>query len=329
MNTLIILNPHSGGGRAGKIFHRIEPQLTRSLGDHLIAVTHSTESIPRYLQFAAKAGITRIIALGGDGTNFSVLNALADHPELKMEFGTVPMGTGRDWARSLGIPVDPYATDTWLGRVRPVACDLGKVDFLDITKDNTPTTIRFLNVASTGITRDVVARVNRAKRRTATTFLSATLRALMTYRPQTITVECDGRLFFEGKSYMLAVANGRSFGRGMLIAPHAILNDGKFDVIVVEHMSALKALTLLPRIYRGTHVKLPSVHSIRARDVRISSKEGPIDLDLDGEEGLGTEVRFSILPKAVTMLLDPARAAVNADDDGASRVVLDEVSIME
>ncbi len=310
MQTLIILNPYSGGGRAGRIFHTLDEKLVRVLGDYLVAITHDVDALDRHIDFAASSGIRRIIALGGDGTNYAILNALAHRPELEIEFGTIPMGTGRDWARSLGIPVDPHAADAWIAHVRPTPCDLGRVDYLDAARGDRPTSRLFLNVASTGISRDVIARVNRAKRRTATCFLTSTIRSLIGYKPRRISVECDGTLFYEGPSYLLAVANGRSFGRGMRIAPNAILDDGKFEVVIVEGMPRWKALTALPSLYAGTHLRRSDVHATSAREVTIRSEAGSIDLDLDGEEAVGTEVRFSIQPRAITMLLDPTKAAV-------------------
>jgi YegS/Rv2252/BmrU family lipid kinase len=310
MKTLIILNPHSGGGRAGKIFRHLEEKLVHILGDFLVAITHDPDAVARQLDFIASAGVERVIALGGDGTNFSILNTLVKHPELDLEYGTIPMGTGRDWARSLGIPLDPFRAAEWLGHVQPVRCDMGKVEYVDVRTSPTPTSRIFLNVASTGITRDVIARVNRAKRRTATCFLTSSIKSLLKYKPQRIIVECDGKLFFEGESYMLAVANGRSFGRGMWIAPDAMLNDGLFDVVIVEAMPRFKAIASMRKLYSGKHMKMKEVHAIRASTVTIRSDEGPIDLDLDGEEAIGEEVRFTLMPKAQKVLLDLQKAAI-------------------
>jgi YegS/Rv2252/BmrU family lipid kinase len=309
MNTLLILNPHSGGGRAGKIFRHIEEGLTRTLGDFLVAITHDPEAVARYLDLVEQVGVDRIIALGGDGTNFAILNELAKRPDEGLVFGTVPMGTGRDWARSLGIPVDPFAAERWLGTVVPTTCDLGKVEYRD-ARTGEDTSKIFLNVASTGISRDVINRVNRAHKRTATTFLASTLKSLINYRAQRIVVECDGKHFFEGPSLMLAVANGRSFGRGMWIAPNALLDDGLFDVVVIEAMTRTRAMAALPSLYAGTHLKRPDVHATQARIVTIRSEDGPIDLDLDGEEAIGEKVTFTLMPGALKVLLNPRQAAV-------------------
>lgn len=309
MKTLLILNPHSGGGRAGKIFRHIEEGLMRKLGDYLVAITHHPNAVERYLDMVAQVGIERVIALGGDGTNFAILNALARRPEKHLIFGTVPMGTGRDWARSLGIPVDPFAAERWLEKVVPFSCDLGKVEYSDINTGKTLSRI-FLNVASTGISRDVINRVNRARKRTATTFFTSTVKSLIKYKGQRVTIECDGKNFFEGPSLMLAVANGRSFGRGMWIAPTALLNDGLFDVVVVEGMPRTRAILALPSLYAGTHLRRPDVHATRARTVTIRSSDGPIDLDLDGEEALGEEATFTLMPEAIRVLLNPTKAAI-------------------
>lgn len=311
MRTLIVLNPHSWGGRAGKIFRHIEEKIYPVIGDYLVAITHEPETFTRHLDTIKRADIERILILGGDGTNYTILNALAERPELNIVYGTIPMGTGKDWARSLGISTDPFQAHQWIGSAEPVTCDLGRVDFTDVQQNNLPTSRLFLNVASAGISRDVASRVNRSGKRAKTCFFTSSIISLLTYKPHSAVVECDGRKFFEGPYYIIAVANGCAFGRGMRIAPHALLNDGLFDLIAVEAMSRHSAILSLPSLYRGTHLDRRDVHFCRAKEVAIRSIDGkPIELNLDGEEAAGTDVRFSILPGSIRMLMDPRRAAI-------------------
>jgi diacylglycerol kinase (ATP) len=96
----------------------------------------------------------------------------------------------------------------------------------------------------------------------------------------------------------------------MWIAPRAFINDGMFDVIVVEGMSRLRILLALKSVYSGTHLEREDVKYTRAASVRVGSEDGPLKLDFDGEEALGQELRFAVLPGAVNVLLDPSTAAV-------------------
>jgi len=76
MKTLIILNPHAGSGRAGRLWSKIEPLLWQELGELVVAVTQRPEEIAPHLESARAAGLTRVIAIGGDGTNHSLVNEL-------------------------------------------------------------------------------------------------------------------------------------------------------------------------------------------------------------------------------------------------------------
>src|SRR5215471_1474594 len=102
MTTLIILNPHAGGGRAGKLWTQIEPMLWEELGELVVAVTQRPEEVAGHLDKAQAAGLTRVIAIGGDGTNHALINELVrlnkQYPaEPLITFGNLPLGTGQDW----------------------------------------------------------------------------------------------------------------------------------------------------------------------------------------------------------------------------------------
>ena len=295
MRTLIIINPHSANGCAQKIFKKIEGRLFDAFGELLIAITYRPHEVAGHLDTAEKADVSRLITLGGDGTNHIVLNALAERPDLKVAFGSIPLGTGHDWSRSLGTPESPLEAVDWLAHARPVPCDLGKVEYLNMQSGGKPSTHIFLNLGSTGVSGEVDQRVNRTLRRSSLTFLRATLATLMKYRPQQVSVFCDDKEFYSGSCYLVVVANGQYFGHGMWIAPKALINDGLFDVIAVEGMSRPRILLAFKAVYRGTHLERRDVKHIRATSVRVSSEDGPLKLDFDGEEALGQDLRFAVM----------------------------------
>lgn len=310
MRTLIIVNPHSAGGRAQRIYKKIEGRLFDTFGELLIAVTNRPEEVAGHLDRAVKADVSRLITIGGDGTNHVVLNALAERPDLKVAFGSIPLGTGHDWSRSLGVPERPHEAVDWLAHARPVPCDLGKVEYLDRQTGGKTSQRIFLNIASAGVSGEVDHRVNRARRRSSLTFLRATIATLMKYKPQRVSIFCDDKEFYIGSCYLVAVANGQYFGRGMWIAPNALINDGMFDVIMVEGMPRLRILLAFKSVYSGTHLERKDVKHTRAASVRVCSEDRPLKLDFDGEEALGQELLFSMMPGAVNILLHPSTAAV-------------------
>ncbi len=309
MSTLIIVNPNAAGGKAEAIFENLRNRLREALGELIVAVTRTAEELASHIEAAASAGADRLIAVGGDGTNHGVVNALftrSQRTRVSMAFGSLPVGTGSDWARALGVPADLEAAVDWLARAQPTACDLGKVEYSDSRQEGRRTSRVFLNIASAGVSGEVDARVNRARRRSSVTFLRATVTTLLGYRPQRIFIDCDGERFYEGLSYLLAVANGRYFGRGMWIAPYALINDGLFDVVLVEGMPRLRILLALQSVFSGRHLSRKDVHSVRAAAVQVHSEEGPLSLDLDGEEACGQDIKFTVLRGALTILLHPA-----------------------
>jgi len=149
--------------------------------------------------------------------------------------------------------------------------------------------------------------------RTSLTFLRATIVTLMKYRPQQISVLCDGKPFYSGACYLVVVANGQYFGREMWIAPKALINDGMLDVITVEGMPRLRILFALKAVYLGTHLERTDVRHTRMASVLVRSQGGPLKLDFDGEEDLGQELRFAVMPGVVNVLLYPSTAAMERD----------------
>jgi diacylglycerol kinase family enzyme len=183
---------------------------------------------------------------------------------------------------------------------------------MDTRQEGKKASRTFLNIASAGVSGEVDARVNRSRRRTSLTFLRATIATLFQYRPQRITVNCDGKTFYSGSSYLVAVANGRCFGRGMWVAPQALINDGKFDVVLVEGMPRLRILAALRTVFNGQHLKRDDVHHLRASEVDVHSESGPLSIDLDGEEAQGQDLHFTVQPGAIKVLVDPNSEAVKS-----------------
>jgi diacylglycerol kinase (ATP) len=304
MPTLIVLNPHAASGRAGKLWSQIEPLLWKELGELVVAVTQRPEDVAVHLDKARAAGLTDVIAIGGDGTNHVLINEILrlnrENPGgPKMTFGSLPIGTGHDWARTLGMPIDPIEAVKWIKSAHPVPLDVGQLSTESGTQN-------FLNVGSVGIGGVVAQRVNQVKKRRPWTFLRATLQTLMTYRPPRMSIRLDGESWYEGPAYIVAVANGQTFGRGMRIAPNAVYNDGLFDVVLIEAMPRMQAVSVLNTVYTGEHLKRHDVHSGRARKVEIDSSDGPVGMELDGETSDGQRMRFEVLAGALNVLANTA-----------------------
>ena len=156
-----------------------------------------------------------------------------------------------------------------------------------------------LNVASAGISGLVDELVNAQGVRGSTAFLTATLTALRRYRPFTARVEVDGELWHDGGVFLLAVANGRSFGKGMRIAPRAEVDDGLADLVLVKPLPGWLVPLELPRLYLGHHLGSRYVDWRRARHVRLEPAGGLPPFDVDGETLPSGAADFEILPGAL------------------------------
>jgi diacylglycerol kinase (ATP) len=300
--TLIVLNPRAGSGRAGRLWKDLEPLLFEKLGELVVAITERPGDVAQHLEQAYASGLTRVISIGGDGTNHCLVNALANlnerHPEgPRMVYGIVPIGTGSDWARATNIPTKDYrATAEWIAKAEPRPVDLGLVQYDDKRE-------YFLNITSLGMGGDVASRVNRAPVRRPWTFLQATVATLLRYQPPPIQVTIDGEEWYDERAFALVVANGNYFGHGMKIAPDAKHDDGLFDVLVIDKASRISLLAALQQVYKGTHLTHPAVRHTQGKEVKVHCPAGAIGMELDGEYASGSEITLTVRPGALHMLV--------------------------
>jgi diacylglycerol kinase (ATP) len=299
--TLVILNPNANSRRAPRVWDVVRPALASTFGAFDAVTTHQPADVLPVLQEAQRAGVRRVIGVGGDGTNASIVDGLLtlcqQYPGApRMVYGTVPVGTGCDWARSINMPHKPELAAIWM-RQRPPR----PVDAVRLTLDNTHTR-HYLNIASTGLGGEVDRRVNAQRHRHRWSFIEAAVLAVLRYQPQPVTITVDGGVWFEGRAYLVAVANGSTFGHGMQIAPRAVIDDGLLDVVVVRDVPRWHLLAALRRVYDGTHLTHPAVIYRRASEVRVVSGGGALPLDIDGEYASGTLLEFAALSGCLPML---------------------------
>lgn len=303
--TLVVLNPHAGHGRAGRTWPELRQAIERALPGVEHRLTQGPGHATTIVREALRGGATRIVTIGGDGTNNEVVNGFFDEagrpiaPEAVL--AVIPSGTGGDFRRVLDLPNDPLeAAPLVLARpVRPV--DVGRITHLD--DDGAERSQMFLNIASFGMSGLVDRIVNAASKRFGgrASFFVASLRAMMRYRNQRVRLSLDhGRVEMELPIFNVAVSNGRYFGGGMHVAPAARIDDGAFDLVVLGDLSLGAKLSLSSRIYKGTHVTMPDVLVERATHVRAESTEEVL-LDVDGETPGRLPATFELLSGALLL----------------------------
>lgn len=288
--TLVLVNPAAGGGRAGPFWEKLR-RSAEALAPIRIESPAGAEASRRAVGAALDAGYGRVVAVGGDGTAHLVANAILGLGA-RVTLGVLPAGTGSDLARVLRIPRDPHEAMRRALLGPPLAMDAGRCD-------TGAGSFFFINIASAGIGGLVDEAVNAMPARGRTAFLRATLAALWRYVCIPVRVEADGATFYEGPLFLLAVANGTTFGKGMRIAPQASVTDGLFDLVLVGEVAGLELLWRLPQVYLGRHMGARPVRHTRAREVRLEPLAPLPVFDVDGETYPSGRTTFTVLPGAL------------------------------
>jgi diacylglycerol kinase (ATP) len=308
--TLILVNPLAGGGQASKIARNVRTYLAEVGYPADFEQAARAEELRRKAQEAAEAGCRRIVALGGDGTVHHVINAVHDAPVMSEGMGgavgIIPCGSGDDIADNLGLPRDPVAACGVLvnGSVRRV--DAAEVSLAeDEAGKPGPKRGKEIYACIGGIGLDSVAnrRANQAPGwlRGQWRYVLAALRTVIDFQPLRFELCVDGRQF-SGKMVSVLVANAKSFGCGLLVAPRARLDDGLLDVCLVREMSRARMLEVLWRAIRGEHLGEPEVEYLQAREIEIST-DPPGDYYADGDFVARSPVRIRVLREALPVLV--------------------------
>jgi YegS/Rv2252/BmrU family lipid kinase len=299
----LLVNPAGGGGKSARLAAGVEAGL-RAQGLEVRRVDTQDLDHARELAAAAASSGERVVTLSGDGLVGAVVDALRAVPDAVL--GVLPGGRGNDLARVLGIGDDALAACEIIATGALRAMDAGVVHARGERGDGRA----FVGIASVGFDSDANRIANEAPAWLGgLVYAWGAVRALAAWRPARfeIALEPGGeRVAFSG--YSVIVANSRAYGGGMRVAPDAMLDDGLLDVVAIETVSKLRFLRNLPRVFKGTHVRLPSVRVFRAAQVEVTA-DRPFQMYADGDPIAALPARVSALPAAVRVLVPAAGAA--------------------
>ena len=291
----LITNPVAGGGRGDKALAAACVELDRRGARYRSMTSGSATHAVELARQVAEAGHETVVAVGGDGHVASIARAVRG---TATDLAVVPAGRGNDLARVLEIPTSPpEAIELALeGAARPI--DVGEVDGAT-----------FLGIASLGFDSDANRIANEAKLvRGNLVYLYAALRALAAWKPARFTLTLDGRQRVL-TGYSVGACNNQAYGGGMFAAPHALLDDGLFDVVWCEQTGKLRFLTrVLPRVFKGTQVELPEVGMERAAEVRIEA-DRPFVVYADGDPIGEVPLTVRMSDRRVRIIAPDGRAA--------------------
>jgi diacylglycerol kinase (ATP) len=297
MKLLIVFNPRAGNGRAIKLFPQIKAYLDSvNLEYDLIQTEYPNHAI-EIVRNTNLENYTGVIASGGDGTLFEVLNGYQKNSQVingvvKLPLGLIPNGTGNAFMKELGLQ-----TSDWRK-----AIDIIKAQFtqrLDIGEFSCENKRHyFINIVGMGFVSQVAQAAIPLKWLGNSAYTIATLFKLIKLKPQTYQLEIDGEVQTR-QGIFVEVANSRYTGTKFLMAPKASLQDGKLDIVILNPISRLRLLRLFSSIYDGSHIQFAEVEYIQARTIQVK-EEYPSQLIPDGEILGKTPAKFSCLPQAIS-----------------------------
>ena len=295
VSSRLIVNPAAGNDRGDEAVPVLEERLRSAFGDIDTVMTRGPGDARRAAREAAEQGRERLFVAGGDGTLNEALNGVADVRDAlaRVTFGVVPIGTGNDFARALGIPeaLDAALDVLALGRSREV--DVGRLNGT-----------HFVNVSAGGFIADVSEAVTPQLKTVAgkLAYLIGGAQVLLGAEP--VQVVCRTSAVGAPRALALetfAVCNSRLVGGGRLIAPDAVLDDGELDVCFIEDMPLVDFVRLLRLVSDGDHVDDGRVHYFRARELDLEF-DRPINVNVDGQVLETDRCRYDVLPRAARFL---------------------------
>ncbi len=256
---LVVINPQSGNGRGSVVAKEVTSHLSaKKVPYQTLAAGSARELSGEISQRLSHQEFLGVIAVGGDGLAHLVLQHCVPH---RVPFCVIPAGTGNDFVRSLGWSlekIEPLLDRVLSTQATPV--DLGNVD-----------SEWFGAILSTGFDSVVNERANALSwPKGPQRYNLAIALELTRFKPIEYEITYDSKVL-RTEAMLVAIGNGKSYGGGMNVCPQAQLDDGLFDVVLLEPVSKIEFIRVFPKVYSGSHISHPAVKSFRAEKVSINA----------------------------------------------------------
>jgi diacylglycerol kinase (ATP) len=256
---LIAINPLSGHGKGALFGKRVIDYLSSKKVDYQSLVAPTAQELRVEIERALdREKFEGVISVGGDGLAHLILQLVVPR---SLPFAVIPAGTGNDFVRTLGwslTDVEGYLEQILSKSPRQI--DLGNVD-----------SEWFGAILSTGFDSVVNERANSLRwPKGPQRYNAAIALELPKFQPIEYEIVMDS-VKITTEAMLIAVGNGRSYGGGMLVCPHAQVHDGLFDVMILEPVSKVEFLKVFPKVFSGSHITHPAVKTYRTRKISISA----------------------------------------------------------
>ncbi len=293
-----IVNPRAGSGKTMYNWLPAEHKLARLGIPFDTAMTDHKRHATAIARKAAEDGYRKIIAVGGDGSLHETFNGICSWcestgtPTEDFLIGVVPIGSGNDWIRSLGVPNDTLEVVELIHKGYSTEMDVIRV------KSSGGRTAYMANIGGVGFDSHVCKRVNSQKesgRRGKLIYLNSLRYTIFNLKPINISIIADGEVAYTGLCYSVAMGNGRYSGSGMRQVPLARMDDGLVDYAIIPKAPLSKIVKEIHRLFNGTLHRSEYVISGRCSSLQIVPMDGnsadifEIDGEIEGELPLSAE----------------------------------------
>jgi YegS/Rv2252/BmrU family lipid kinase len=300
---LVIVNPNAGKGKGKKDWEKISGFLTRENLSYTVKFTEAKGHAIQLTNEAVAKGSRNIITVGGDGTLNEVVNGIfAGNASLStgMSLALIPVGTGNDWGKMFGIPLDYEKAARIISDDKCMLHDVGVVSYFNGEKREER---YFINIAGMGFESVVVRRTNNQKEKghggKAIYFYNLLL-SLLSYKNTRAEIRIDGQKI-SADVFSLNVGNGRYCGGGMRQTPDALPDDGLLDVTVISGIGKIGIIRNLKILYDGTILSHPKIEGYRCKTLSVSS-ESLLYIEADGESLGHSPAEFTIIPSGINIV---------------------------
>lgn len=306
----VIVNPFSARGKTEERWLTIKEIVRHYFSEYKYIFTEKPRQATEIARGLLKDGYDLIIGVGGDGTLNEITNGFFKHDSHQAinedaSLGIIPSGTGSDFIRFLKIPHDFNKSVALIKHAKTNKIDVGKVTFTGPNGEKNGK--YFINVSDFGLGAEVVKNLASipSGKKGALSYYKGLLSTIRTYSSKDVKIIIDDKEEIEGRFLIGAVANGRIFGGGMIIAPQAIPDDGYFDLVLVQDMKKFEIIRNSRHLYTGKIDQHPKVTIKRARKIKVfpvpynPDMPSDINIEYDGEVGNTLPAEFEIIEKSL------------------------------
>jgi len=298
LRYVFIVNRHTGGGLGKRDIAAMERYFVRAVGSFDYVLPANRDEAVALTKKFLHEGADRIVSVGGDGTTNAVANGFFENgAPVNREAALVVsrMGSGFDYYRSVTMEKSP---ESWMDLVKNGVArfvDVGLIRF-----ENSEYGDRyFVNMASVGMTADIVRRKDLASKKIprALSYIAPTVKSLFAFKPQRVHVKTEGEEF-SVDAMAICVSKGAYAGGGMRFGLDVKLDDGFFEITVIKKTTPLRMVAKLGKIYSGNYRDEEEITKHRATRLELRT-DTPFPCEFDGETHGATNLVMEVLPAAL------------------------------